>query len=51
MKTFEINEELAQQLISYLAPKPYEEVYVLIARLQSMKEVLPPEEDELPKED
>lgn len=34
MKTIKITEQLAQEILNYLALKPYREVYKLIATLQ-----------------
>ena len=35
---FEISEELANQLVQYLAGRPYAEVFRLIAALQKLEE-------------
>lgn len=40
---FEIQEELAQQLLNYLAQRPFAEVYQLITAIQQLKK---PEETE-----
>lgn len=44
---FEIEETLAQQVLNYLAEKPYKEVMMLVAELMKLKKI---EEPEAPKE-
>ena len=39
---FEIEEKLAQDVLNYLAEKPYKEVMVLIAQLMQLKKVEEP---------
>ena len=46
MPEFIISQKLAQEVIDYLASKPYAEVYRLIGALQTMK---PVKEQETPK--
>lgn len=44
-KQFSIGEELAQAILSYLATRPYQEVFRLIAALQQLKPVVIGEKD------
>lgn len=44
---FIISQELAQELLNYLATKPFQEVFQLINKLQQLKKA---EEPEKPKE-
>lgn len=39
MKTFEISEELANKVLSYLATRPYQEVAALINEVQTIKPI------------
>lgn len=36
MKQFVIREDLAQEILNYLATRPYSEVYKIIAKFQQM---------------
>lgn len=36
---FEISEQLAQQILNYLASKPYAEVFQLVAQIQQLKKI------------
>jgi hypothetical protein len=45
--TFLISQEFAQELLNYLATKPFQEVFQLINKLQQLKKA---EEPEKPKE-
>lgn len=38
MKNYQISEELADAILTYLAQQPYREVYQLIGRLQTLPE-------------
>jgi len=40
MKKFEINENLAQAILNYLAGQPYGEVFTLIKGLQGIKDIV-----------
>lgn len=40
--THEISTELAQRILSYLADRPYKEVFALIPALQAIKPVVTP---------
>ena len=44
MKTLLLPEDLGNQVVQYLASKPYAEVFQLIAQLQQLKEA--PEQNE-----
>lgn len=36
---FEINQELLQELVTYLATRPFQEVFQTIGKLQSLKKI------------
>ena len=44
MERFEISGELAQQLLNYLADRPYKEVMVFIGELMKLKKIEEPKE-------
>jgi len=46
MKTFKLTEQLGQELLNYLASRPYAEVFQLVQKLQTLEEIKEDKEKE-----
>lgn len=49
MKNYAIPESLANTILSYLAKRPYDEVFRMVAAMQELQEVPEPKKEPVPK--